>query len=649
MYFKNPDVLYFLFLLIIPILVHLFQLQKFVKTPFTNVAFLKKIKLETRKSANIKKWLILAIRMLSFLSILLSFSQPYLGSKNTNKKQDIFIYLDNSLSLNTKGKRGDLLKIATQDIIKFAPTDRRYTLQTNNNYYTNIDYNNLKNQLLSLKNTSKTTTINTVIFKKTANQKKKTKTSNKNILISDFQNTYSFQFTNVTPLFSTVILQSSVKENLSIDSLYFKDKNFENTTIAVNIKNEGKAKKNIPIAIYSKKQLISKQIFSIKKNETKTVLFNCKDKELILGKIKITYNDTFKFDNTFYFSQNKKEKIKVLSIGNYSNFLPKIYSDDKFNYQNKNLKNVNYNKISNQDLIILNELKVIPNTLINRLISFSNKGGNIVIIPNKNSEIANYNSFLNKLGKISLKAKIEDTLNITSINFSHPIFKNVFLKKIENFQYPKVNSYFPISSNNEKGILSFQNTLSFVTQINNITGNIFLFSSSLSKNNSNFLKSPLIVPLFYNFGTISKKTSKLYYRLDKEHEIDVSVKLNKEGVVSLKGRDLNIIPSQKSYQSKISIEIKDHLTNAGFYHVTYKKDTLQSLAFNNPKSESNLQFFDPNTLKNPENKIKDKSSIKEAFSEIDKKNKVQWLWKWFLALAIVSLLLEILILKFYKP
>ena len=218
MYFKNPDVLYFLFLLIIPILVHLFQLQKFVKTPFTNVAFLKKIKLETRKSANIKKWLILAIRMLSFLSILLSFSQPYLGSKNTNKKQDIFIYLDNSLSLNTKGKRGDLLKIATQDIIKFAPTDRRYTLQTNNNYYTNIDYNNLKNQLLSLKNTSKTTTINTVIFKKTANQKKKTKTSNKNILISDFQNTYSFQFTNVTPLFSTVILQSSVKENLSIDT-----------------------------------------------------------------------------------------------------------------------------------------------------------------------------------------------------------------------------------------------------------------------------------------------------------------------------------------------------------------------------------------------------------------------------------------------
>ena len=43
MQFKNPEILYFLALLIIPILVHLFQLQKFVKTPFTNVAFLQKL------------------------------------------------------------------------------------------------------------------------------------------------------------------------------------------------------------------------------------------------------------------------------------------------------------------------------------------------------------------------------------------------------------------------------------------------------------------------------------------------------------------------------------------------------------------------------------------------------------------------------
>ena len=43
------------------------------------------------------------------------------------------------------------------------------------------------------------------------------------------------------------------------------------------------------------------------------------------------------------------------------------------------------------------------------------------------------------------------------------------------------------------------------------------------------------------------------------------------------------------------------------------------------------------------------TSTATLLSSINKKNEVHWLWKWFLALAIVSLLLEILILKFYKP
>ena len=111
MQFKNPEIFYFLALLIIPILVHLFQLQKFVKTDFTNVAFLQKIIQQNRKSSQIKKWLILATRLLLFLAILFTFSQPYFSNKKASLKQHNFIYLDNSLSTNSEGKKGNLLKI----------------------------------------------------------------------------------------------------------------------------------------------------------------------------------------------------------------------------------------------------------------------------------------------------------------------------------------------------------------------------------------------------------------------------------------------------------------------------------------------------------------------------------------------------------
>ena len=46
--------------------------------------------------------------------------------------------------------------------------------------------------------------------------------------------------------------------------------------------------------------------------------------------------------------------------------------------------------------------------------------------------------------------------------------------------------------------------------------------------------------------------------------------------------------------------------------------------------------------------ISTSDSIKDFLREINEKSEVHWLWKWFLALAIVSLLLEILILKFFK-
>ena len=87
---------------------------------------------------------------------------------------------------------------------------------------------------------------------------------------------------------------------------------------------------------------------------------------------------------------------------------------------------------------------------------------------------------------------------------------------------------------------------------------------------------------------------------------------------------------------------------AGFYSVTKKKDTLKTLAYNIPKAESSLVFLNTERLAKNNKNISTSDSIKDFLREINEKSEVHWLWKWFLALAIVSLLLEILILKFFK-
>ena len=106
MIFEKPNVLYFLFLLILPLLVHLFQLRKYKTTKFSNVALLERIQKQSRKSSRLKKWLVLAMRLLALIFIILAFAKPYIpNDKGISQDNEIVIYLDNSLSMQLPGQQ----------------------------------------------------------------------------------------------------------------------------------------------------------------------------------------------------------------------------------------------------------------------------------------------------------------------------------------------------------------------------------------------------------------------------------------------------------------------------------------------------------------------------------------------------------------
>ena len=100
---------------------------------------------------------------------------------------------------------------------------------------------------------------------------------NNNILISDFQDTYKNKFTNVKPTFTAIKLTPSQKNNVAIDSVFISNLNATNFTLNILVKNIGEEKNNIPIAIYDDKKLVSKQSFSIVKNEEKIIQFTIKN------------------------------------------------------------------------------------------------------------------------------------------------------------------------------------------------------------------------------------------------------------------------------------------------------------------------------------------------------------------------------------
>jgi len=650
MHFKYPAIFYFLFILIVPILIHLFNLKKFKKIEFTNVQFLKKISIETRKSSQVKKLLILATRLLCFTALIFTFSQPYLGNKKIEDNRHYYIYLDNSESLNTNGNNGNLLKTATHDIIENSPENERYSLLTNDDLRINISKKELKKDLRNIQISNNITSFEDKINAIERELKNKSNDLYKILLISDFQyftKKINNEFTNVTRPFSVVKLTSNVKNNISVDSVYISTYNTYEKVVSVVIKNQGDEKNDIPIALYNSSKLINKRSFSILKNEEKILEFPIENFHQFKGKIQIDFNESFMFDNVFYFTINSSKKTSILTIGKSLPYISKIFNSDEFNYSSASLQNLNYNSISSQQLIILNQIQSITKVLESSILKFIENGGNLLVIPNKNIELNTYNSFFKKINSGEILNKYKDSLKITTINFEHPLFRDVFTKEVRNFEYPAVALNY---THNLKGnaILMFENKTPFLYEVANSFSKIYLFSSPLDIQSSNIVNSPIIVPTLYNMAKQSLELTKPYYILQKENTIEISKKIEKNEILKISNQKKSFIPSQINFANKVVLSTINEPKTAGFFDITLNRDTLNYLAYNNSPNESLLTFYDLNTVKKENKNITIFSSIKEYFKEINEKNKVQSLWRLFLAIAIVSLLLEILILKFFS-
>ena len=640
MQFKHPELLYALFLLLIPIIVHLFQLRKFQKVPFTNVAFLKEATLQTRKSSQIKKWLILCTRLLLLAAIVLAFAQPFTSKSDAFKaKKETVIYLDNSFSLQAKGNQGPLLKRAVQDIISNVSESENISLITNDNVYKNTTIKAIKNDLLQLGYSSNKLTSEAALLKSNTLFSKQRSTLRNLIFISDFQqdtSNFNPKTDSLTNL-HLVKLQPVSTGNVTIDSVYISKRTATSIELKALIKNSGSPIQNLPISLFNNAKLIAKTSVAIE-NQAETT-FSLPVNEVVNGKI-IIDDVNLQFDNSLYFNINNGSRANVLSINAINDsFLKRIYTDNEFHYTATLENQLNYNIIDQQHLIILNELDVIPNALIATLKQFTKQGGVLIVIPSKNINKPSYNQLLANYGS-NFNNLLLTEKRITTINYAHPLYNNgVFEKQVSNFQYPKVKSFYGVSSNSAT-VLQFEDGKPFLYQNNNA----FIFTAALNSENSNFIYSPLIVPTLYNIGKQSLKTPNLYYTIGQENTFDVDTQLQQDDILSLVNNDINIIPRQQYFYNKVVVNTSKNPSIANIYTIKNKNESIKNISYNYNRSESNLTYRDLSPSKN----ITVSNSITAIFNTLKSDTKVNALWKWFVIFALALLIIEMGILKYFK-
>jgi len=642
MQFKHPEILYFLFVLVIPILVHLFQLRRFKKEYFTNVRFLKELSIQTRKSSKIKKWLLLITRLLLLTALIIAFAKPFFKAKDAkNNSNEMYIVLDNSYSMQAKGNKGELLKRAIQELLENTPENQTFSLITNNETFWNTDIKSIQKEVQNISYSALPFQLESAMAK----IKSRKSANNKDVvIITDAIDLKPKQLKSIDKNFNTYFInpEAEQKNNIAIDSVYMNQTLNDFYEIGVSLKSFGKQNNAIPIGLYDNNKLVAKALVKFEKPET-TINFTIPKKDFN-GYVSI--NDAgLKFDNVFYFSITKPEKTNVISIGKTekSGFLSRIYTSEEFNYSNSTIGTLDYNSIEKQDAIVLNELENLPQALVTNLKSFVEKGGNLVFIPSEVNKIPETNKFLGLFGQVQYGTSSSTNKLITKIAFQHPLFQSVFEKEIDNFQYPNTKQNFELKTSNPS-ILSYEDQSCFLTSIQNQISSVYVFAAPINKMNSNFQNSPLIVPIFYNIAQNSQKTGVNALTIGENQPFLVATNLSKDEILEVKNNDDKFIPTQQILSNKVKLQFNDYPIFAGNFGIYKKDEIVRNISFNYNRSESNLEQSQNQLLSD----YKVVKSIETVYNSLFSDRSNDEIWKIFVLLSLLFLFLEVLIQKLVK-
>ncbi|UYW02553.1 BatA domain-containing protein [Flavobacterium agricola] len=634
MQFKNPEILYFLFALLVPVLVHLFQLKKFKTMEFSNVALLKEIRLQTRKSSQIKKWLLLVCRLFLLAALIFAFAQPYFPAKNPNlKTMPWVIALDNSFSMQAQGAKGPLLPRAVQEILETIPKNQTFSLLTNNQSFWEIDLATNQTELQQITYSAHPFSIQNTqhILDKHFNRQ-----PYRLLVISDgiFAN---YSTTNHLENAYLYQMQAVNKTNVAIQSSAFNGTDSNFNVLEITLQGYGiQDSLSFSLSVNDANKLYSKTKVTLG-SASKKVTINL-PKQPINGQISIDTPD-LEYDNHYYFSIEAPQAIKVGVVGTSIPEIEKIFNPQQVVFESVQ----SAEKLSDFSTILINQQNTDLNLWGSALKKAYNQGSQIIYIPSLQVTTAAHNDFLSHFGALKFSTIQTFKNSITQIHTDHSVYKNVFEHKPEKQTYPTTSQNFVLQGT-VLPILSYANNETYLGNLTNGLGNLYVFSSDLQLAQSSILQAPIIVPTFYNMVTQQQENQLQNFGIYSTDSWVINGSFNQKQPIELEGKKQSGIPQQQPIGNKTKIGFENFPDFAGNYIAKQENKPIASVGLNYNRSESNLTLSDAKLFNN----FVPVESVNEALVQMNQNNSGTALWKYFILTTLLFLILELLIQKFVK-
>ncbi len=672
MQFIYPYFLWALTAMAIPLIIHLFHFRRFKKIYFSNVHLLKEIKEETSTRSRLRNLLILLARMAALAFLIFAFAQPILTNNNVqdNAPRAIEIFVDNSFSMQAEMAEVPLLTIAKDKaleiLLSHEERDRylilSHDLEAKHQRY--VDQKTAVSFVEALQISPTVTHLENVsrVFDRLGRNLKDFK--HQRYFLSDFQaNISSFNSPIDSSIDVTLLPIHAVQENnVGISDMSWeapiamKD---QSNRLAVSITNYGQELEEVELRLLYQDQDRPLGTVQIPPNTTITDSVTIHVDETGWHQLELVINDyPVQFDNRLFGSFEIREQIDILSIhnGQINEFLDRAFeSIGYYHLRQTSVNTIRYETFDDQELIVLDDVNEISSGLTQELERYIRHGGNLLIFPSILADVRGYNTLLDKLNVDQLATLYEGKKEVSRINTEEFVFRNVYETKRKNLRLPQTTKNWSLSDrpiSTREALLTYRDGQGYLNKYQVEKGNLYLSVAPLSSTyNDLVINAEIWIPMLYKMALSSGVRKPLYYTIGIDDIIPTSrlPKTNTGGYV-MKGKE-EFIPGISGAMGETYIDVRDQIKEAGHYTLSLDDTDLQTLSFNYDRVESEVSYADIEEIQRSmgqQTKIISNVLKADLSQVIREQRQGVPLWKWSLILALLMLLIETLLIKYWK-
>lgn len=671
MQFLHPGYLWFLSLLAIPVVIHLFNFRRYKVLQFSSIRFLQELQQESDQRNKIKHWLVLLARMLMIASLVLAFAQPFIPFTNqtANKVSFVSIYLDNTFSMrNTHNgvANFELARRKAIEIIKAQKEDVQIQILSASCYgheqriLTKKEAQQYVEEMLIVPASPKWTSI----LEKQKDIIEVNKPQNAYCYyLSDFQagETNFSPFANDSTIHAIAIpFVANSKANIAIDSCWLEQ--------PIQMQNQA-SKLLVRLHNYGEDEVENVRLSLTLNKEPKYVgSVNIPAKSLLVDTIPITVNqvgfstgllhindEPINFDNDYYFALEVKSSFNVYCLSKNSNntcFKALAAGFKNATFVFSDYSHVNYNQLEQADVLILQEASNLDGGIRAAIEKrFNNRSLSVVLFPSENNT-EDLNSFLQTFGL--QMGKKYGPVTFSPLNLQNPFFKDMFRKVDESMEMPSVASAFSLSSNTMTGIeidalLKSKEEMPILLSAKKGNISLFVFGFSLSEETTNFSRKALFAPMLAKMMLSSTDRHPLAYDLGAERSIELPFALQSAEVAyHLKSASSDIIPEQRIVGQSLFINIHNQLNKPGCYTLGDQSKTYE-LAFNYSRNESvPVEGANVESWAKSVHATVIEANVANAGVVAKQIQEGIHYWQWLIVLALLFALVEMVLLRYWR-